>query len=167
MDHEKAAINGLDLAQDAAMETTSRLIAALVNEDLVHITNEGPQEQNDIHKLTLEQPNGLRSSSARIEISLRPDTGYSLVLLAEPEEHRVITPDLNPADIVGPVVIEDTVGSDVLRRLEYRPGKVFDVVAPWICSDQDVAARLRAELEDSADNQGTVRPRPLAPYYRA
>ncbi|GAB1313026.1 IucC family-domain-containing protein [Madurella fahalii] len=143
----------LKLAQEAGMETTSRLVAALVNEGLVDVTAEHLENTNNVSNLILRQPKSQGSSSVRIKISLRRGTSYMLLPPTEPEEHTVIMPGLDPADVVGPVVIEDLTASNAPRRLEHRPGKVFDVVAPWICTDQNMAVQLRGELENSADNQ--------------
>lgn len=160
MEHEESVPGSLDLAEEAAMETTSRLVAALVREGLVDITTEEPKARDNVSKLTLVRPKSQSSSSARIELSLRQGTRYRLISPMKPEEHTVITPELDPADIIGPIVIRELTGSNVSRRLEYRPGNVFDVVAPWICTDKNLAAQLRGELENSADNQGLYDPSP-------
>lgn len=148
--------NGLSLAQKAGMETTSRLVAALLNDGLMNITAEDGQFSGRVSGLTLVSPKDWDGSSTRITISLRRDSKYKLVLPTNPEEYPVLTPPLEPADIVGPVVIQGTVESNGLPQLVYCPGQVFDAVAPWVCPDQDMAGKLRGELENSADNQGIV-----------
>jgi hypothetical protein len=156
LDQGETIQDGLDLAQQAAMETTSRLITALVNDGLVHVTAEGGKLSSSISTLTLGSPTDRGKSSACMRISLRRGTRYELVLPSKPGESTVLTRPLEPADIVGPVVIRDMAGSDGPQRYEHRPEKVFDVVAPWICPDQAMAGKLRGELENSADNQGAV-----------
>ncbi|QRV86850.1 hypothetical protein RhiJN_14868 [Ceratobasidium sp. AG-Ba] len=138
------------LSQDASMETTSRLLAALVNEGLVDFT---VQEIKSVSSLALQCLGGQKNDSACVIVPLRQGTKYKLAPPAMPDEAAVITPELDPADIVGPVIIQHEVASNAAQQLEYRPEKVFDVVAPWICNDQEVAAKLRGELENSADNQ--------------
>jgi hypothetical protein len=155
LDEGETTQNGLDLAQQAAMETTSRLITALVNDGLVHVTAEAGKLSSSISTLTLGSPTNREKSSACIKISLRRGTRYELLLPPNPGESTVLTPPLEPADIVGPVVIQNMAGSGP-QRFEHRPEKVFDVVAPWICPDQAMAGKLRGELENSADNQGAV-----------
>jgi hypothetical protein len=155
MDHEKRVTSSNTLAQDAAMETTSRLLAALVNEALVDIVTTGdPRKPSNIYDLTLVRRSGSGGSSAALKLTLCPGTSYKFVVPAYPEESALITPELDPADIVGPIIIEEQTGSNATQRLESRPEKVFDIVAPWICTNQEVVTKLRAELKNSADNQG-------------
>lgn len=156
MDGEKTVTSGPDLAQHAAMETTSRLIAALVNEGLAYVTTEDPKPPGNVFSFTLVCPRGQDRSSVCMKIHLREGTSYSLLLPTKPEEYTVLMPPLEPADIVFPVLIQDMADSNAPQQLEHRPEKVFDVVAPWICAGQDIARNLRGELENSADNQGMI-----------
>ena len=156
MDQEKTVTCGHDLARHAAMETTSRLIAALVNEGLAYVTTEDPGPLSNVCSFTLVCPKGQDSSSACMTIYLRQGTSYRLLLPTKPEEYAVFTPPLEPADIVFPVIIQDIADSNVPQELEHRPEKVFDVVAPWICAGQDMARTLRGELVSSADTQGNI-----------
>jgi hypothetical protein len=160
LDRGETIEDGLNLAQQAAMETTSRLITALVNDGLVHVTAEDDKRSGSISTLTLGSPTDRGKGSVCIKISLRRGTRYELLLPTNPGESMVLTPPLEPADIVGPVGVQDVAGSNGPQRFEHRPERLFDVVAPWICPDQAMAGKLRGELENSADNQGTVlRPR--------
>jgi hypothetical protein len=156
MDQGATMQNGLNLAQQAAMETTSRLITALVNDGLLHVIAKDGKLPAGVSTLTLASPTDRDKRSTCIQISLRQGTRYELVFPTKPGESTVVTPPLEPSDIVGPVVIQDTAESDAPRRFEHRPEQVFDVVAPWICLDQAIAGKLRNELENSADNQGAV-----------
>jgi hypothetical protein len=156
LDRGETIQDGLNLAQQAAMETTSRLITALVNDGLVHVTAEDDKRSRIISTLTLGSPTDRGKGSVWIKISLRRGTRYELLLPTKPGESTVLTPSLEPTDIVGPVVIQDMAGSIDPQQFEHRPEKVFDVVAPWICLDQAMAGKLRGELENSADNQGAV-----------
>ncbi|KAH6630929.1 IucC family-domain-containing protein [Chaetomium sp. MPI-SDFR-AT-0129] len=153
--------NGLTLAQQAAMETTSRLVVSLLNDGLVDIALEdGQLSTGRVSSLTLVSPKDWDGVSTRITISLRRETRYKLLLPTTPEESSpILTPPLEPADIVGPVVViqgTSESGGNGSPQLVYRPEKVFDVVAPWVCPDQEMATKLRGELENSADNQGII-----------
>ncbi|KAG8688762.1 hypothetical protein FRC11_004822, partial [Ceratobasidium sp. 423] len=139
------------LADDAALETTSRLLAALVNEGLALATIE---DLNDVSSLVLWSHNELNVNPTRILVSLRQESKYELVLpttqIAGEAIKPVISPEFDPADVLGPVMIRHPDGRE---QALYRPEEVFDVVGPWICDKQQVLTKLRGELQNSADNQ--------------
>ncbi|CAE6342302.1 unnamed protein product [Rhizoctonia solani] len=145
----------IKLAQEAAMETTSRLLAALVNEGLVFVTAD---DSSDVSSLFLSTLTENSPRPTRIVVELRQGTKYRLempVTQKEFEEQATIpivrvVPELDPADILAPIIIEH---SDELKQRSYRPEEVFDVVGPWICNDEEVLVKLRDELQNSADNQ--------------
>ncbi|KAL5632321.1 hypothetical protein ACGC1H_005328 [Rhizoctonia solani] len=133
------------------METTTRLLAALVNEGLVFITSEDPVDVSSLFLGHLKEQN---AKSTRIVARLRQGTEYRLEMPVTRKEGQVIipiiVPELDPADILDPIMIENP---DGLAQRIYRPEGLFDVVSSWICDDQEVVAKLRGELQNSADNQ--------------
>ncbi|QRV99013.1 hypothetical protein RhiJN_27032 [Ceratobasidium sp. AG-Ba] len=150
MTSDKPLKENLELPQDAGMETTSRLLAVLVNEGLVKAT---AQDTDTISCLFLSSTNDQKNSSEGIQVSLRQGTKYRLVSPATHDGPMVVIPDLNPADIVAPVTLSSQVGSNASSQLEHRPEKVFDFVAPWLRAEKEVVTKLRGELKNSADNQ--------------
>ncbi|KAK6531992.1 hypothetical protein TWF694_003155 [Orbilia ellipsospora] len=145
--------NSAQIAHEAALETTSRLIAALVNEGLVAVTVE---DLKDVSYLVLKCHSKLINDSTRILVSLREGTRYELwtpaagITIAAEDCVSAISPELNQADIVGNIIIQHLSGRE---EVVYRPDEVFDVVSPWICDNKKVVAQVRAELQSSADNQ--------------
>ncbi|CAE6482845.1 unnamed protein product [Rhizoctonia solani] len=141
--------DGVKLAEEAALQTTTRLLAALVNESLVSVTSE-----DNVSSVFLGFLKEQNAKPTRIMVHLRWGSKYRLEMPVAQHAGQVFTPiivpELNPADILDPIMIEDHNG--LLQRL-YRPEDVFDIVSPWICDDQEVVAKLRGELQNSAYNQ--------------
>lgn len=131
-------------AKLAAFETTGRLIAGLVNEKLVlssiRLGNHGM-------RLCLQSANETESSPVAITVGLVEDVTYDV-------KSGNITPELYPADLILPPVIEDPSGDELLFYNEWQPGAIFRIVGPWFCADKRMIDRIAMELDNSAENQG-------------
>ncbi|KAI5805935.1 IucC family-domain-containing protein [Geopyxis carbonaria] len=122
----------LTLTQQACFETTRRLLACLVNEELVQAT---VQSFNNTQWLCIHD---------------KPQKQHRLRLyvpLSGPVDIRNL---LDPEDLLPPVVIEEVNESN---RIELDPGVIFKLVYPWFGDDKKIGENITQELESSAELQ--------------
>ncbi|KAI5800601.1 IucC family-domain-containing protein [Pyronema domesticum] len=142
--------------QLAQKETTSRLLANVVNECLVNsmILKASTAEEGSLWMCITARPRpseslaqrGLENNS-KIWISLSSVD----IELAEGVDVVISHGIIDPEDFLFPVIIESEAGF----KTENSPGAVFDIMYPWFGDDHSSSIRSETirELEDSAANQ--------------
>lgn len=132
---ERIELTQLTLRQQAYFETARRLLAILVNEELVQATL---QSFNNTQWLCIH-------GDSQIE-----DRTRLYVALCEPWVD-ITSGILDPQDLVPPVIVETATGA---RKIELDPTVIFNLVYPWFGEDEKVRDRLILQIENSTQNQG-------------
>lgn len=146
----------------AEFETTCRLLACLVNEGLVHASV--VHDDSSAVSIWLELRSWEESPGDRGTIRIRAAISPASRLI-DTEESLQTT--VRPIDLAPPVVITHTHNDATMGELpgmvELNPAVLFDTVTPWLVDqglDLDKQKQIKAELENSARNQGLY----VSPY---
>ncbi len=140
----------------AEFETTSRLLACLVNEGLVHASV--VHDPSSAVSVWLELRSWEESPGDRGTIRIRAAASPASRLIRTEESLQTT---VRPIDLAPPVVIahrhDDTTTGELPGMVELNLAGVFDIVTPWLMDqglDRDKQNQIKAELENSAQNQG-------------
>ncbi len=136
------------LKEQAAFETTSRLLACLVNEGLVKAFT-----CSNGTCLCLRNPQETGTGSDELIVSV----GLSEVF-AENATFKLTKSLLHPEDLRLPVAIRHATGDVQYKTTEPDPVALFDAIYPWLGGNEDARRQIVQELMSSAGNQGELRP---------
>ena len=141
----------LCIQDQAAFETTKRLLAQVVNEGLVvasflHI------ESNDTTWLCLQRPESTNPESnvSQVRVPICADTSPNIT-----ESGRVVSL-VRPDALQAPVILEYHTPHE--SSVEYDPGTIFAHLYAWFEGKAlvDLKEEIIAELRNSAANQGIL-----------
>ena len=128
-------------------ETTSRLLATLINEGLVKVSITHANTDKDPH-LRIEARDGLEEN-AQHSILVKSHEGISC-------DGKMAKPSLPllPEDLLLPMVVE-TQDADIRKQsIDLDPGMLFELVFSWLGYDSACKPQIVAELRSSARFQG-------------
>jgi hypothetical protein len=132
----------------AAFETTKRLLFHLVNEGLVSATLPHAISGDDRY-LILQKSGVSKEGTSCVKVSICPGAVIQI------RDARVVSL-LNPEILAPPVVLEKGCGGTLKRWAELDPGTLFDFMYSWFVNNNQEALReqIVRELRNSATNQG-------------
>ena len=139
------------LRQRALFETTSRLLAAVVNEGLARGSVSRSEQGKDLGLRVHGCETSKEDLGLSIWVGLAGDVPYDAV-------HLTLISPLYPTDLKLPVLIMNAQSTSAKERRELDPGVLFSIMYPWFGNDKAICARIEKELTDSARNQGQSSP---------
>jgi hypothetical protein len=131
------------IAEAPCFETTRRLLAALINEGLVHAVIKGAK--NDFHRCLYLSRNDSSGENCSIVVQAAPGA------LIEDRNGEVL-PAVQPSMLCPPVMVK---GLGVENKIS-DPGDLFTLITPWFedMASQQVLEEISRHLQNSGSNQG-------------
>lgn len=147
--------------QAAEFETTSRLVACLVNEGLVNATVVDSTKSDITTWIELHDSKNTQAHAARLGIKVAASSHAKLAGIRKPPGLF-----LQPDDLIPPVIFEYRSDGSALggskELLTCHPSELFDVIANWFLDqglmESAVQKQITEELTNSAQNQGVPYP---------
>ncbi len=142
----------VDTSMDQAMwETSSRLLATLINEGLVEISVTYGSKEDGL-RLRIAPRDGINNRVS----------GSILVRLHE-KTHKMEGPimsilPISPDDLALPLTWEPANASHQTIGVSTEPGMLFDLIFPWLGYDSVCKPQIAAELSSSAKFQSREHP---------
>ena len=136
------------LRSKAHWETTSRLLATLINEGLVNFDTTVGDTGNDIHIRISPRDDSEADDQHCIFMRLRNESGYDAL------KSKLSCP-LSPEELQLPLMLK-TAGAPTYNQLENSdPETLFAAIFPWLGYEPGCKAQIIRELNSSANFQGT------------
>lgn len=133
----------------SSFETTKRLLAQLVNEELaiarISTVPKSGSTKDESYRLTLHGSQGTEASERWLKVNVRHDT------LVNTKADRVI-PILRPESLQPPVVL----GNEISEKEELNPATIFHFISGWFTqvAETSLLETVADELRETAANQG-------------
>lgn len=134
----------------AHWETTSRLLATLINEGLVNFDTTLGDTDNDLHVRISPRDDAGGYDQRCIFIRVRKESGYDAL------KAKLSCP-LSPEELQLPLVLSTTCKrAPAYNQLANAdPETLFEAIFPWLGYDSACKAQIIKELKSSARFQGT------------
>lgn len=140
---------GTDAAHMQALhESTSRLLATVVNENLVHSEVQFPNCTEEPLLIIRSKKHAPQSSQPIISVALVSDIRYDT-------ETRRVTPAIYPEDMLLPLIIVSASKGEKGAWFESDPVKLWNLMFPWFGAQPQVQKLLSDEIGNAASNQGS------------
>jgi len=131
------------IAEAPWFETTKRLLAALINEGLVHAVIKGAK--NDSYSCLYLS----RTDSSEEDCSILVQTAPGALI---EDRNGEVLPVVQPSMLCPPVIVK---GQGVESKVT-DPGEIFTLISPWYedMASQQVLGEISRHLQNSGSNQG-------------
>lgn len=127
-------------------QTSSRLLATLINEGLVKISVTCGSKKDDLRLRIAPRDEFNNQVSASILVRLHEKTHYV-------ERSTMSILPLSPDDLALPITWEPANASHQTIGVSTEPGMLFDLIFPWLGYDSGCKPQIVAELSSSAKFQ--------------
>lgn len=129
----------------AGFETTSRLLAQVVNEGLAAATVKTSGNMHQEYLILTRHQESFENPERWVKVGLLPDTHYEL---RDGQVISLVRPgNMKPLISIGTLFME----TEVLE-----PEVIFEHMRPWLLNvaDESLLQEIGRELKNSSDNQG-------------
>lgn len=127
-------------------ETSSRLLATLINEGLVQISSTSGSNEDDLCLRIAPRDDCITHSSGSMLVRLHKET-------QDVEIPIMSMLPISPDDLMLPLTWEPANASHQTRSVSTDPGILFDLIFPWLGYDGACKPQITAELSCSAKFQ--------------
>ena len=145
----QASMNNISIKTQSLWETSSRLLATLVNEGLVKISLSRTDPDSSLN-FKIEARNGhvgTEDDALQFLLAGVHQRACSEETLADP-----LLP-LSPVELQPPIVAKLRGTHDPLPYTDLEPAALFEMISPWLDSSREAKTQILGELETSAKFQ--------------
>ena len=132
----------------AHWETTSRLLATLINEGLVNFDTTRGELENDLHVRISPRDEIEGYDHHSLLVRVRRESGDNAL-------EAQVSRSLSPEDLQLPLVLNTTGGPVYNQLANSDPETLFESIFPWLGYGSTCKAQIIKELRSSASFQGT------------
>ena len=132
----------------AHWETTSRLLATLINEGLVNFDTTRGELENDLHVRISPRDEIEGYDHHSLLVRVRRESGDNAL-------GAKVSRPLSPEDLQLPLVLNTTGGPVYNQLANSDPETLFEAIFPWLGYGSTCKAQIIKELRSSASFQGT------------
>lgn len=129
--------------QQGLNESSSRLLAALVNENLVHSEIQFPSSPDQPVLVTLSHEQHVQDAQYMISVPLVSNIRY------DGKTYRVI-PVVYPEDLLLPAILSSVSNTERGRWLEPNPFNLWSLIFPWFKAEQRLQKVIGDQISNSA-----------------